>query len=288
MQRFEIRPIDAALFAAERERLFAKLALALATLDADVREVGSTAVEGVIGKGDLDVLVRVPAARFEAARSALDAVIDRNPDQLSNEAYQGYRVASELDVAVQLTVLGGPYDDFVPFLDRLREDRSLRDAYNALKREWDGRDMTGYREAKRAFIEGGLRGLRRAAITTMAMLAMALVACENRVSSTRQCLGNGGRTTTYERYTFEIDEGPALEVAGNCRVVLVDCNVRAPEGVRASEGAIVEVRGGTFTATRGNAVTASGRARVSFTGTAVVGAVQRADSAEVTGIETAR
>lgn len=121
-----------------------------------------------------------------------------------------------------------------------------------------------------------------------ALFASVLSACENRVSSTRQCLGNGSRTTTYERYTFDIDEGPALEVAGNCRVVLIDCVVRAPEGVRASESAIVEVRGGSLTATRGNAVTASGHARVSFAGTTVVGRVQRADSAQVDGISGAR
>lgn len=114
--------------------------------------------------------------------------------------------------------------------------------------------------------------------------SLSLAGCENRVSSTRQCLGNGSRTTTYERYTFDIETGPALEVAGNCRVVLIDCVIRAPEGVRASESAVVEVRGGTLTATRGIAVTASGQARVSFAATTVVGRVQRSDAAQVTGV----
>lgn len=126
------------------------------------------------------------------------------------------------------------------------------------------------------------------AVTALASLVLGLLACENRVSSTRQCLGNGSRTTTYERYTFDIDDGPALEVAGNCRVVLIDCNVRAPEGVRASESASVEVRGGTLTATGGTAVTASGRSRVSFVGTTVVGAVRRSESAQVTGLAAGR
>lgn len=129
--------------------------------------------------------------------------------------------------------------------------------------------------------------VHRARVALSLVALGALAGCENRVSSTRQCLGNGSRTTTYERYTFEIDEGPALEVAGNCRVVLVDCVIRAPEGVRASESAVVEMRGGTLTATRGNAVTASGQARVSFAATAVVGRVQRSDAAQVTGVAAA-
>jgi hypothetical protein len=129
---------------------------------------------------------------------------------------------------------------------------------------------------------------RRARAPAAACLALGLFACENRVSSTRQCLGDGSRTSTYERYTFEIDEGPALEVAGNCRVILIDCTIRAPEGIRASESAVVEMRGGSLTATRGPAVTASGRARVSFVAAAVTGAVRRAESAQVTGLPSAR
>lgn len=121
-------------------------------------------------------------------------------------------------------------------------------------------------------------------IALSSLSALALAGCENRVSSTRQCLGNGSRTTTYERYTFDIEDGPALEVAGNCRVVLIDCVVRAPEGVRASESAVVEVRGGSLTATRGPAVSASGHARVSFSSTTVVGRVARSDAAQITGV----
>lgn len=126
--------------------------------------------------------------------------------------------------------------------------------------------------------------VHRARVTLSLVALGALAGCENRVSSTRQCLGNGSRTTTYERYTFDIEDGPALEVAGNCRVVLIDCVVRAPEGVRASESAVVEVRGGSLTATRGPAVSASGHARVSFSSTTVVGRVARSDGAQITGV----
>lgn len=155
-QRFVLRAVDPIELACARDAALAQLRAALPAW-ADVLEVGSTAVEGVIGKGDIDLLVRVPAERFEEARGLVDQVFARNPDQLSNDRYQGYLVPSELDVAVQLTVRDGPYDSFVAFLDALRASPARVEQYNALKRAWDGRPMDEYREAKAAFIEEILR-----------------------------------------------------------------------------------------------------------------------------------
>lgn len=150
---FHLKPTDPRL-ATERDQLLSTLAKLVP--EADVVEVGSTAIPGVIGKGDLDVLVRVPEGRFQATRQALDGAFPRNPEQLSNAIYQGYTVPSELDVAIQLTVAGGPYDDFLPFLEALRAEPELVQAYNALKRRWDGKPMDAYREAKSSFIQAVL------------------------------------------------------------------------------------------------------------------------------------
>ena len=79
-------------------------------------EVGSTAVEGVIGKQDLDFLVRVKSSDFPSVRNALDQVFTTNADQKSNHQYQGYCVESEPDVAIQLTIEDGPYNNFLTFL----------------------------------------------------------------------------------------------------------------------------------------------------------------------------
>ena len=154
-ERFHLCTPDPALLAAERDRVLALLRALLPGIPC--LEIGSTAVPGVIGKGDIDLLVRAPAAQLEAVRACLDGVLARNPAQLSNAQYQGYRVDSPLDVAVQLTVAGGPYDDFLPFLEALRADPALVAAYNALKRAWDGRPMDDYRAAKSKFIEEVLR-----------------------------------------------------------------------------------------------------------------------------------
>lgn len=113
-------------------------------------------------------------------------------------------------------------------------------------------------------------------------LALAM-GCENRVNTTRQCLGSGGTTKTYSGYTFDIDEGPALLVGGNCEVILDHCVIHAPEGIRAQERAVVRILGGTLVA-RGAAVIASDAARVEFDGTAVTGTIERTDSATITGL----
>jgi len=155
-ETFHLRAPDPRL-GAERTRTLALVRAAVGA-EAEVLEVGSTAVTGVIGKGDIDWLVRAPAGRFAEVRARLDVAFARNPDQLSTDIYQGYLVDSPLDVAIQCTVRGGPFDDFEPFLVALRTDPALITAYNALKRRFDGRSMDDYRAAKRAFIEDVLGG----------------------------------------------------------------------------------------------------------------------------------
>ena len=75
---------------------------------------------------------------------------------MSSEIYQGYRVESDMDVAIQLTIEGGPHDTFLEFLERLRSDANLRKRYNDLKRKFDGKPMDDYRTAKRQFIESAI------------------------------------------------------------------------------------------------------------------------------------
>ncbi len=144
----------------EKERAKAISLISIAVPAKYIFEVGSTAVDGLIGKEDLDFLVRVPATEFKSSRAALDACFARNPEQMSNDEYQGYKIASDHDVAIQLTVEGGPYDTFLKFMDQLRERPDLRRAYNELKRRFDGHAMSEYRDAKRDFVEGVLASRR--------------------------------------------------------------------------------------------------------------------------------
>ncbi len=148
---FRINTVDPSLLDKERVRAIDLISEVVPTQY--IYEVGSTAVDGLIGKEDLDFLVRVPAAEFDRTRNALDGCFARHAAQLSNEAYQGYIIDSRLDVAIQLTIEGGLYDTFLVFIQMLRERPDLRDEYNQLKRAFNGFEMSAYREAKRVFIE---------------------------------------------------------------------------------------------------------------------------------------
>jgi GrpB-like predicted nucleotidyltransferase (UPF0157 family) len=151
---FAIQNIDDDVLQAECERVFVLLRSLLPSIE--IHPVGSTAVPGVVGKQDIDLLVRVPASQFETTQQTLDAHFARNPDQLSTDDFQGYHVESPFDVAIQLTIADGPYDNFLAFLSALRSDPAIVDAYNALKRQWNGRPMEEYRQAKHDFIQAVL------------------------------------------------------------------------------------------------------------------------------------
>lgn len=151
MDRFYIQKSNTELFKQERKRVFQMLREQVS--DVEIQEVGSTAIPGVIGKEDLDILVRPELECFEQTRDRLDQILQRNPKQLSNECYQGYNVESPIDVAVQLTIAQGPYDDFLYFMQILKDEPTWIEKYNQLKQNWHGRSMEQYRAAKNAFIE---------------------------------------------------------------------------------------------------------------------------------------
>ena len=121
-------------------------------------EVGSTAAEGVVGKARSGFLLyEVPAGRFYEAQGILDSHFDRNDVQRPVVGYQRYRVHSQLDVLIHLVVSGGSYDnDFGRFLEVLVSNNEVRIAYNKLKVAFNGRPMSEYKRAKKAFIESAL------------------------------------------------------------------------------------------------------------------------------------
>jgi GrpB-like predicted nucleotidyltransferase (UPF0157 family) len=151
---FQITRHDPRRLAQERARLFR--AVRKATAVGSLLEVGSTAVEGVVGKEDIDFALVVPRHQFAGARADLDTLFERDPQQISNGEYQGYKLHSTFDAAVQLLVSGSQYDTFDKFLNRLQQSASLRLAYNELKAKWNGQPMGEYRVAKREFIEAAL------------------------------------------------------------------------------------------------------------------------------------
>lgn len=120
----------------------------------EIRHVGATAVPGCLTKGDLDVVVRVPPEAFAEADGVLASLFARNEGSDRTETFSAFTdEAAAPPLGVQLTVMGGPYDDFHAFVEALRASPSLLHAYNALKREQDGVDMDAYRLVKHEFVE---------------------------------------------------------------------------------------------------------------------------------------
>ena len=130
---------------------------------AEVEHVGSTAVPGALTKGDVDVLVRVPAENFHTAVEGLSRayVIHQPQNWTSTFASFTEPEATEPPVGVQLVVSGSVEDAFFgPFRDELIDDPALLAEYNALKQSLDGADYERYTAEKGQFIERVLQRLK--------------------------------------------------------------------------------------------------------------------------------
>ncbi len=121
---------------------------------AQIEHVGSTAITGALTKGDLDVQVRVTASEYPAAKERLCQLFDVNLGGFSgNDAISFEDYSGEPHVGVHLTVVDGSADVQWRFRDLLLASESLRQAYDDLKRRFDGKSMTEYRDAKADFVD---------------------------------------------------------------------------------------------------------------------------------------
>jgi GrpB-like predicted nucleotidyltransferase (UPF0157 family) len=152
---FQLRDPPLQALAEAREIWLPRLEAALPY--AEILEIGSTAVAGLIGKQNLDFLARVRREDFARALRVLDEALARCPRQAADEALQAYRLpGGELDIALRLATVGAPCDGFHLFLEALRADAQLRAAYNRLKIQWNGKKMRGYCAAKALFVAKAL------------------------------------------------------------------------------------------------------------------------------------
>jgi GrpB-like predicted nucleotidyltransferase (UPF0157 family) len=119
---------------------------------ADIQHVGATAVPGSLTKGDLDIQVRVTAADFADAEAVLAAHYQRNAKSDRAIGFASFTdEKAQPPLGVQLTAIDSPEDRFYRFRDVLRAHPPLREAYDTLKRGWEGRSIAGYRAEKAAF-----------------------------------------------------------------------------------------------------------------------------------------
>ncbi len=132
------------LFAEQRHRILAVVP------DADVQHVGSTAVPGSLTKGDLDMNVRVEARWFSGAVAELGKLYEINQPHNWTEAFASFKddASFDLDLGVQLTVIGSQDDHFVRLRDLLNDNPGLVVKINELKEKHQGGNMESYRADK--------------------------------------------------------------------------------------------------------------------------------------------
>ena len=131
-------------------------------LTAQVEHIGATAVPGSITKGDLDLLVRVPADDFAGAIETLGGRYAIHQPENWTPTYASFvdEEAGDVPVGVQLVVAGSDLDvAFVSIRSLLRSLPDLVLQSNELKRSFEGGDPDEYVAAKQVFIEGLLRDL---------------------------------------------------------------------------------------------------------------------------------
>jgi len=136
-----------------RERYRGRLAMLLP--NADVQEIGATTLPGAITEGDLDLLVRVPADLFMAARGALGDSYAVHQLENWTTSFASFKAAArEPEVGIHLVVEESEDDHLLRgSRDALLADPALVERYNALKREHEGGDPDVYWRAKTAFFE---------------------------------------------------------------------------------------------------------------------------------------
>jgi uncharacterized protein len=128
---------------------------------ADVQEMGSTAVPGVLTKGDLDINVRLQnREEFDRVVTFLAGHFAIHQPQNWIDGYASFadEHSYALPVGIQVTILGHPEDKFIGQRDRLAANPELVAKYNALKMSFEGRDANDYRASKWEFIETYLSG----------------------------------------------------------------------------------------------------------------------------------
>jgi GrpB-like predicted nucleotidyltransferase (UPF0157 family) len=122
---------------------------------ARIEHIGSSSIEGLISKGDLDIFVGVERETFVHAISVLQALrftIKENTLRTDSLCpFESYDFP--MDVGIQLVVNGSQFENFLHFRELMNGNENLRERYNKLKVDSIGLEPQEYREIKSQFIE---------------------------------------------------------------------------------------------------------------------------------------
>jgi hypothetical protein len=94
----------------------------------------------------------------------------------------------------------------------------------------------------------------------------------------------GNENVKIEGTTANISSGSAVTAAGNCQLLLSNCNITAPTGISALGNAKVTVKGGSIKSSD-EAINALGNVEVTVDGAKVTGKTSSLGNAKITGVK---
>ncbi|WP_059173154.1 GrpB family protein [Bacillus sp. FJAT-27445] len=154
MERVNFTKIDDFNETAEKAFTFHKAVIGMMLPEADIQHVGSSAIPNSITKGDLDIQVRVKPGQFTQAVQKLSKLYELNEGSTKTETFRAFKDDTVTPpLGVQLTVINSEFDFFWKFRDVLLMNDQYRQEYDELKKNFEGKDMELYREAKNQFFE---------------------------------------------------------------------------------------------------------------------------------------
>jgi GrpB-like predicted nucleotidyltransferase (UPF0157 family) len=121
--------------------------------DSRVEHIGSTAIRGVLTKGDIDLYVEVPAINHADTIATLETMGFRiKADTHRDDELCMLESISVSGLAIQVVTCGSKYEFFLTFRDRLNANPALVEQYNTLKTDAIYFSDDKYRIAKSQFI----------------------------------------------------------------------------------------------------------------------------------------
>jgi GrpB-like predicted nucleotidyltransferase (UPF0157 family) len=123
--------------------------------EAAIEHIGSSSVEGLCSKGDLDILVAIDSEEFDLATNKIQGLgFNIKQETLRTDCLCPFESNDyEMDVGIQLIVNESEFEFFRTFRDALKANADLRNRYNELKFKCEGMNEHQYREIKSKFIE---------------------------------------------------------------------------------------------------------------------------------------
>lgn len=133
--------------------------LAIAFPSAHIEHIGSSSVEGLVSKGDLDIYLSVPLENHSDAVNKLEEMgyVVKEDTHRDDELCMMILPDQEIDTAIQIVAKGSRFENFLDFKYSLQSNPLLREEYNQLKRDSASLDEESYRLKKAAFIEKVLK-----------------------------------------------------------------------------------------------------------------------------------